>query len=192
LSNIHTPLDSVPPFTERNGILFVGGFQHPPNVDAAKWLIEEILPALLNEDPSIELHLIGSRMPEWLKSARASGLRNHGFVHDLTPYLASARVAVAPLRYGAGVKGKVNQAMAYGLPVVASPAAAEGIYATPEEDILIGETTQDFVHQILRAHSDMVLWEKLSINGRKNVEAHFSRQTARERLEIILSGARGA
>jgi GT2 family glycosyltransferase/glycosyltransferase involved in cell wall biosynthesis len=192
LSNIHTPLDSVPPFTERNGILFVGGFQHPPNVDAAKWLIEEILPALLNEDPSIELHLIGSRMPEWLKSARASGLRNHGFVHDLTPYLASARVAVAPLRYGAGVKGKVNQAMAYGLPVVASPAAAEGIYATPEEDILIGETTQDFVHQILRAHSDMVLWERLSINGRKNVEAHFSRQTARERLEIILSGARGA
>ena len=189
LSNIHSVTDSVAPFENRSGLLFVGGFQHPPNVDAARWLIDEILPKLLITDPSIELHLIGSKMPDWLKATRAPGLRNHGFVHDLTPYLTQCRVAVAPLRYGAGVKGKVNQAMAHGLPVVATSAAAEGIYALPDRDLLIGNDTETFVQQVLCVYQDAHIWEKLSVHGRKNVSQYFSRQSARQSLEQILSMA---
>lgn len=192
LSNIHTPVTAPSSFSHRSGILFVGGFQHPPNVDAAKWLIDEILPALIQVNPSIELHLIGSRMPEWLKSIRAPGLRNHGFVPDLVPFLSHARLAVAPLRYGAGVKGKVNQAMAHGLPVVATEAAAEGMYAEPEKDLLIANTTDSFVSQILRLYDDEALWQTLSAAGLENVRRYFSKQAAQAHLESILSGSSGS
>jgi len=180
LSNIHTPKDQVPPFAKRQGLLFVGGFQHPPNVDAARWLIDEI-----------ELHLIGSKMPEWMQATRAAGLHNHGFVEDITPYLNACRVSLAPLRYGAGVKGKVNQAMAFGIPVVATPCAAEGMYATDGLDILLAENTQDFVDQIIRVYNDAGLWETLSTNGQTNVQSYFSRDAARQVLENMLSEPAG-
>jgi len=191
LSNIHTTVGTVSPRNKRSGLLFVGGFQHPPNVDAARWLIEDILPKLRSQDPNIELHLIGSRMPEWLQNMQAPGLYNHGFVEDLMPHLTQRRVALAPLRYGAGVKGKVNQAMAYGIPVVATSMAAEGLHATHNVDILIADDTESFVDEIIRVYNDKGLWQQLSKGGLANVETHFSRKAARQVLEEILSQTPG-
>lgn len=187
LSNIHTSVATVAPSHQRSGLLFVGGFQHPPNVDAARWLIEDILPKLRSKDPNIELHLIGSRMPEWLQSMSAPGLYNHGFVEDLMPHLTKRRVAVAPLRYGAGVKGKVNQAMAHGIPVVATSMAAEGLHTKHDVDILIADDTDSFVDEVIRVYNNQDLWQRLSEGGLANVEAHFSRKAARQVLEEILS-----
>lgn len=191
LSNIHTTEDDIKPFDQRHGILFVGGYQHPPNVDAARWLTEEILPALREHLPRVELHLIGSRMPEWLKNKRQPGLKNHGFVEDIEPYLQNCLLAVAPLRYGAGVKGKVNQAMAWGLPVVATACAAEGVHAKHNHDIVLAETTEDFVSEIVRIHQDPALWQKLSDNGKQNVERHFSYQAAEAVLSQVLADPTG-
>ncbi len=187
LSNIHTTQNDVAPFEGREGILFVGGYQHPPNLDAACWLTEEILPALRESLPDVQLHLIGSKMPEWLKTRQQPGLQNHGFVEDMTPFLSHCLVAVAPLRYGAGVKGKVNQAMAWGLPVVATPCAAEGIHTSHDHDILLANSTENFVEEILRLHNDQQLWATLSSNGQKNVERYFSRQAAQAVLARVLA-----
>lgn len=187
LSNIHTATDTAAPRNQRSGLLFVGGFQHPPNVDAARWLIEDILPKLRSKDPNIELHLVGSRMPEWLQNTHAPGLYNHGFVEDLMPHLTGRKVALAPLRYGAGVKGKVNQAMAHGIPVVATSMAAEGLHTEHDVDILIADDTDSFVDEIIRVYHDEELWQRLSEGGLANVEAHFSRKAARQVLEDILS-----
>jgi GT2 family glycosyltransferase len=186
LSNIHEPQPEGPNWAARHGVLFVGGFQHPPNVDAAHWLIEEILPGLCDRLPGVMVHLIGSRMPDSIKQARRPGLQVHGYVEDLSPFLNGCRVSVAPLRYGAGVKGKVNQAMACGLPVVATSCAAEGLHATSGTDLLIADSAEAFIEQVVRLHTDRELWETLAVNGRANIAKHFSRQAARQQLQAML------
>jgi O-antigen biosynthesis protein len=182
VSNIHLVHGCRQGWGGRSGLLFVGGFQHIPNIDAARWLVEEIFPLVRAEIPDIELHLIGSRMPDDIRAIDVPGVRVHGFVQDLDPYLDGCRVSVAPLRYGAGVKGKVNQAMSHGLPVVATTCAAEGMFLEHGRDVLVADTAEDFARQVIRAHQDQATWETLSAGGLKNVEQYFSRQAARRAL----------
>ncbi|WP_376697087.1 glycosyltransferase [Wenzhouxiangella sp. EGI_FJ10305] len=182
LSNIHRIHGRRRDWGERRDLLFVGGFQHPPNLDAVEWLIDEIVPLVRTEIPDARLHIIGSRMPDALRERRSEGVVIHGFVADLTPYLEGCRLSVAPLRYGAGVKGKVNQAMAWGLPVVATGCAAEGMYLQDGEDVLVADTTESFARAVVRAYSDEALWTKLSDGGLANVEEHFSFDAARRAI----------
>jgi glycosyltransferase involved in cell wall biosynthesis len=135
--------------------------------------------------PDIELHLIGSRMPDSILAlARTPGIRVHGFIEDLEPFLNRARISLAPLRYGAGVKGKVNQAMAHGLPVVATPCAAEGMFLEDGQDVLIAGDAQGFADAVIRLDQDEALWNRLARGGLANVEAHFSRPAA----DAVLAG----
>ena len=159
-------------------MVFTGNLAYPPNVDAAEWLIDEIFPRIRAELPEVRLHLIGSRMPESLRSRMSDGVILHGFVEDLSPYLNGCRLSLAPLRYGAGVKGKVNQAMAWGLPVVATPCAAEGMFLAPGHDVLVAAEAEAFAAEVVRAYTDETLWLKLSDGGLANVEHHFSRAAA--------------
>ena len=128
VSNIHDVHGHGPDWGERDGMLFVGSYRHPPNVDAARWLATEILPQVRARRPDVVLHLVGGDAPPEVQALAAlDGVRFHGYVPDLLPLLQTSRVGVAPLRYGAGVKGKVNQALAHGLPMVATACAVEGI-----------------------------------------------------------------
>ncbi|MBS3747754.1 MAG: glycosyltransferase [Wenzhouxiangellaceae bacterium] len=187
VSNIHALQAAGQPFDQREDLVFVGGFQHPPNLDAAEWLIEEILPEVRRELPDIRLHIIGSKMPEALARRTAPGLVVHGFVPDLEPYMNGCRISVAPLRYGAGVKGKVNQAMSHGLPVVATSCAAEGMYAEHGRDILVADDAASFAAEVCRLYGDRELWQRLAENGRRNVERHFSLDAARKALQALLA-----
>jgi len=185
LSNIHRVHGLGPAWSERAGLLFVGGFQHMPNVDAVQWLASEIFPRIRAARPDIELHLIGSRMPESILALDGRpGIVVHGFVEDLEPHLNAARISVAPLRYGAGVKGKVNQAMSHGLPVVATPCAAEGMFLVDGQDVLIGADADQFADQVIRLVQDEALWNRLARGGLANVEAHFSMRAA----DAVLAG----
>jgi GT2 family glycosyltransferase len=186
VSNIHGVHGPGRPFEQREGLVFVGGFQHPPNLDAAEWLIDDILPRVRERLPDVELHLIGSKMPEPLRQRRAPGLTVHGFVADLEPFMTGCRVSVAPLRYGAGVKGKVNQAMSHGLPVVATSCAAEGMYTEHGRDVLVADDAAGFAEAVVRLYCDRDLWQALADNGRVNVETHFSVAAARRALEAVL------
>jgi GT2 family glycosyltransferase len=187
VSNIHSLKDPGKPFAQRADLVFVGGFQHPPNLDAAEWLIDEILPAVHRSLPDVQLHIIGSKMPDALRRRRDKGLRIHGFVRDLAPFMAACRVSVAPLRYGAGVKGKVNQAMSHGLPVVATSCAAEGMYTEHGRDVLLADDTEALARQIVAVYEDRELWERLATNGRANVERHFSVKAARSAMLDLLA-----
>ena len=179
LSNIHEVPGCARGYAERAGLLFVGGFQHPPNVDAVLWFVREVLPlaranlaaALL---PEFVLHLIGSNTPPEIAALSCDYIIVHGFVPDIDPLLASARLSVAPLRYGAGVKGKVNMAMAHGLPVIATGAAVEGMYCSHATDVMIGESAQAFSDALVLAYQDPELWQRLSDGGLANVSTHFS------------------
>ncbi|MEE4297247.1 MAG: glycosyltransferase [Wenzhouxiangella sp.] len=186
LSNIHSVYGSQTPWSARQDLMFVGGFQHPPNVDAAEWLIDEIFPLIGIELPEVKLHLIGSRMPDRLRERAGPGVVVHGFVEDLSPYLNGCRLSLAPLRYGAGVKGKVNQAMAWGLPVVATACAAEGMYLVDGADVLLAEDSASFAAQVVKAYKDQDLWNQLSEGGLANVEQFFSRQAAGRVIQALL------
>jgi glycosyltransferase involved in cell wall biosynthesis len=186
LSNIHRVRDSAAGYAERKDIFFVGGFQHPPNIDAMQWFVGDIWPLILQQLPGIQFHLIGSKAPDRVRSLQGNGVVFHGFVKDLEPWLEGCRLAIAPLRYGAGVKGKVNLSMSHGQPVVATPMAIEGLFARNGVDVLVAEAAEDFAEAVVRLYRDESLWNRLSRGGMENVRRYFSVERARENLEAIL------
>jgi glycosyltransferase involved in cell wall biosynthesis len=185
LSNIHQVPGRDKDFTDRKDIYFVGGYQHPPNIDAACWFVNDVWPLIHEQLPELNFHLIGSKAPEQVRSLSGDGVIFHGFVESLDPFLSGCRLAVAPLRYGAGVKGKVNMSMAHGQPVVATPAAVEGMFAEHERELLVAEDAESFAREVVRLYQDEDLWNHLSDESVKNVEEHFSLATARESLTTL-------
>ena len=173
-------------FAEREGLWFVGGFQHPPNVDAMQWFVREVWPRIAERLPDARFHIVGSKMPDAIRRLAGERVEVHGHVPDLSPFLDRCRIAVAPLRYGAGVKGKVNQSMAHGQPVVATPIAVEGMHVVPGEDALVAESPDAFADAVVALYGDESLWTKLSEGGVRNVERAFSFDAAREALARIL------
>lgn len=187
LSNVHAVVGSRRDYAAREGLLFVGGYRHPPNVDAACWLVEQIFPHIRAALPEIELHLIGGDAPEHVRALGAQpGVRFHGHVPDLDPYLDGCRIALAPLRYGAGVKGKINQSMAHGQPVVATACAAEGMHLRDGHDVLVADDPQAFADAVVRLYRDPSLWQQLSDHGIENVREHYSFEAAGAAIARIL------
>ncbi|HEX6137514.1 MAG TPA: glycosyltransferase [Casimicrobiaceae bacterium] len=187
LSNIHESVASVAPWHARRGLVFIGGFQHPPNVNAVLWYAREILPHVRRLLPGVKTYVIGSRVPASVRALAAEDLAILGHVPDIVPYLDGCRISVSPLRYGAGVKGKVNSAMSHGLPVVATTPSVEGMGLADGDDVLVADEPAAFAAAIARAYEDRALWERLSAGGRNNVERHFSRAVAREALRALLA-----
>jgi GT2 family glycosyltransferase/glycosyltransferase involved in cell wall biosynthesis len=186
LSNVHDVHGCRRPFAERRDLVFVGGFQHPPNTDAVHWFVAEVMPLLRAHGAPIRLHVIGSKAPPAVLGLACDDVIVHGFVPDIAPYMDGCRLSVAPLRYGAGVKGKINMAMSYGLPVVATPIAVEGMHVRAGVDVLVAESAADFAATIRRVYDDAQLWNALSANGLANVREHFSFDAARAALERVL------
>lgn len=175
VSNLHGLPAQVAPASCRRGIVFVGGAQHPPNADALRWLLTEIAPKLRSRVPDCPLHLVGKGLEKTARGLpRADGIQFHGLLPDLEPLLGQCRVGIAPLRFGAGVKGKINQYMAHGLPVVATQLAIEGMQLHPGHDVLAADDAEGFTAAIERLHEYDALWTQLSLNGRDNVRRHFS------------------
>ena len=173
VSNIHRVEETVAPYTGRKDFVFVCGFEHPPNVDGMIWFASSILPKILVQMPDAKLHIIGSKMPPTVRDLANENIITHGYVKDVAPFLSSCVLSVAPLRYGAGVKGKINQSMSFGLPVVSTSCGAEGMHLTHEHDILIADEPADFAREVVRLARDKQLWERLSRNSLRNIEKHF-------------------
>lgn len=180
VSNIAEPALEIPGFQDREGLLFIGGFRHSPNVDAVRWLLSDIFPLIRTRAPEIELDIVGPDMPRELREAasRIPGVRVLGHVPDITPLLLTRRVAVAPLRFGAGVKGKINSSMAHGQPVVATTCAIEGMYLEHEASVLTADSADEFCQQVIRAYYNTELWRSLAQGGLDNVITHFSSAAA--------------
>lgn len=189
VSNIHEIHGRGAAFAERRDLLFVGGFGHPPNEDAVRWFVAEILPVLRTHDPSLCLHVAGDISPEARRDLTQPGVEIHGRVEDLSSLMNRCKVSVAPLRFGAGVKGKVNMAMSYCLPVVVTSIAAEGMHLVDGHDALIADTAADFADAVWRAYQDEALWMQLSDHSLDNVKRHFSPEVARDALRKVLPGA---
>lgn len=182
-----------PDFSKRDGILFVGGFLHTPNVDGAGWLASDIWPVVRRALPTARLDIVGSNAPAEIRGLEdpSMGIHVRGFVQDLDPLLSRARLTVAPLRFGAGIKGKVAMSLAAGVPCVATPIASEGMGLIHGETILIGKSAEEVAAAIVRLHDDESLWLNLSANGKNLLTQRYSFQSIGARL-IALAEAAGA
>ncbi|MBJ6801026.1 glycosyltransferase [Geomonas propionica] len=176
---------SSTPFSQRSGLLFVGG-THPPNVDALRYFIQEILPLLLIEIPDLTLTVAGAVSHHELKGLDLSHVTFTGFVDDLRPLFEKALVYIAPLRFGAGIKGKVLEAANYGVPVVTTSVGAEGIGLTNGKSVAIADSAHEFSTAVLTLHRDQELWETIREESRNYVEGNFSQQALKAKVEQVL------
>ncbi|HIJ96526.1 MAG TPA: glycosyltransferase [Desulfuromonadales bacterium] len=174
-------------FGERRDLVFVGGFQHPPNVDAVKFFIKDIMPIVRERLPGVRFYAVGSKPPEELYTLQAADVVITGFVEDLDSLLDKMRISLAPLRYGAGIKGKIGTAMSAGLPTVATRMAAEGMSLTNGKNVLIADGTSDFAEAIVRLYGDETLWASLRDNGLAFAEKNWGACAAYEILNFILT-----
>ena len=173
-------------FAERRDIVFVGGYQHTPNVDAVKYFVEDVMPLLRKKLTGVHFYAVGSKPPAAIQALAAEDVIVTGFVEDLTPLLDRMRVSVAPLRYGAGIKGKIGTAMAVGLPVVATSLAAEGMSLTDGENILVADDADALAAAIARTYQDEALWNRISENGVDFAEQSWGAEAAWNKLARIL------
>ena len=180
---------SPAPLEGRKDLLFVGGFWHEPNSDAMIWFVEAVWPLVRMNEPEAVLRIVGANAGEdVLALAQTPGVEILGFVSDLTEVFDRHRVFVAPLRFGAGMKGKVAQSLSFGLPVVGTNVAAEGMGLVAGQTILVADEPTLFADHIVRLIRDDYLWANMAQSGRAHIEANFSVRVVREQLLALLDG----
>ncbi len=186
---IHTVRDEVPAFDARRNLLFIGSFRHPPNEDAVLYFVQQIMPRVRQALPGVQLHIVGAHAPRSVAKLACEDVIVRGHVRDVRPLFDSCRLSVAPLRYGAGVKGKVTQSLAWGVPAVVTPIAAEGLELASGEHLLVAPGPEEFAAAVVALYQDEALWTRLSHNGRRRVATHLGYEAIRDSVQIMIDGA---
>jgi O-antigen biosynthesis protein len=171
----------------RSGLLFVGGFQHSPNGDAVQWFVKEVLPIVRANRPDVVLRVVGSKVPSEIQALAGDGVQILGWVPDITTAYAEARLAVAPLRYGAGVKGKVGEAMSLGVPIVLTSVAAEGLHLQGGVHAAVADDAPSMAEHILVLLDDDDRWRAMSDAARQLIQSRFSPRVVQEALAETLA-----
>jgi O-antigen biosynthesis protein len=188
---IHDPkITAARSFSGSAGLLFIGGYRHAPNVDAVVWLCKEIMPLVWRRLPDVQLTLLGDDPPPAVTALGSSRVSVPGFVRDVESYFLSHRAFVAPLRYGAGHKGKIGQSLSYGLPVVTTQIGAEGFNLRDGQDYLRAETAGEFAEAMLRLYSEQTLWSRLSENALAAIRPFSTEAVTDSILNVFESVAR--
>ncbi len=178
--------DDVPGYDERSDILFVGYFGHPPNPDAIIWFIKEVFPEVKKLLPEVKINIVGSSPTDEVKMLNGPDISVTGYVADdeLIRYYRNCRISVLPLRFGAGVKGKLLESMYHQLPAVITTVSAEGVPAI-ENHCMIADDAYEFADKIFELYTDKATWYKYSNKGKELIENHFMEDTARKILEDV-------
>ena len=187
VSNIVDVPGSVIPFASRRDILFIGSFQHPPNTDAVLFFTQQIFPLVQNRLPGVRFYISGDKAPPEVIALASEQVVVTGFQPDVGTFFDTAKLSVAPLRYGAGIKGKINQSMGFGVPVVATSIAVEGMDLTDREDVMIADTIENFVTALIETYQSEDLWNRLSHSGLDKTKRLYSFDAARRRLARLFS-----
>ncbi|MFB9107636.1 glycosyltransferase [Flavobacterium gyeonganense] len=170
ISNIHYSkinIDSIKHFSERKDILFIGSTHHP-NVNAIEFLYNSIMPIVWEKLPEIKVNVVGN-INELVKNIKDDRFVFHGYVSNVDAIFNSVKLMVAPLQIGAGVKGKIGQALEYHLPVVTTEIGAEGMFLIDNENALIANEANEFAEKVIKLYSDELVWKKLSTNSEKSL-----------------------
>ncbi len=183
VSNIHTTIEKPRWDDARKNILFLGNFHHEPNRDALEYFVRDIFPLIRAKNPDVVLDVIGDMPHDSIEYLATSSIRIHGYVPDLTPLFATAFASIAPLRFGAGVKGKLHMSMSYGVPCVTTSIGAEGMHVEHGKHMLIADEPEMFAQQVIALHENRTLWQTIATNAQQVLEKYFSPQAARKNVE---------
>ena len=186
LSNVHRTSDELSGVEDRAGILFVANFNHVPNVDGLEWFLREVHPLIAEGLENLTISIVGSPRPEDIENQKLPGVEVLGWVEDLAPLYAATRVAIAPLRYGAGVKGKVGEAWSHGVPTVLTAVAAEGMDVVHGVNGLVADDPAEFAQCIVNICRDDVLWNKISSGGQRHVESRLGLGVFEKAIDSML------
>ncbi len=185
ISNIHYPKIDISErknFSESKGITFIGSI-HEPNIDAVKFLYDKIMPIVWKTNPELEVSIIGN-VAEKLDLKLFPKFKFLGFVESIEEHFMNSKIMVAPLRFGAGVKGKIGQAFEYFFPVVTTDIGAEGMKLTDKKNVLIANDENSFAEAIIQLNNDEELWNTLSRNSVDSLRA-FSPEEVKEKLKTL-------
>lgn len=186
ISNVHEPELFMPKYEETKGIVFVGGFNHPPNVSAVKWFVEFVWPLLPVSIRKDGFSIVGSNIPDDLISMENDEIQPIGWVNDSVATVQKHRLSVAPLLYGAGVKGKVGEAFSSGVPVVLTDVAAEGMGITHLKHAMIANEASDFANAIEKIYTDDLLWSSVQASAVDLVNEKFSVTRACQEFSTLI------
>jgi glycosyltransferase involved in cell wall biosynthesis len=168
-----------------------GNYAYGPNVDAALCLVREVLPRVRAAVPGVRVTIVGPGVPAPLRALASPDVEITGWVDDVRPFLGRATCLVAPIRQGAGMRNKLLEALAAGVPVVATPLACDGIAVTPGEDALLGATPGDLAAAAVRVVLDPALRARLAHGGRRLVETTYTWERVAEAYEALYGEVAG-
>ena len=175
-------------FDARRDLLFIGGYLHRPNVDAAIWFCERVWPRVRERLPGVRVHLLGSNPTDDVRAlSKQPGVEVVGFVEDLKPWFDAIRLSVAPLRYGAGIKGKLGTSLSFGVPSVATAIAVEGMHLEDGEHVLVADDEAGFADAVVRLYTDPALWERISDAGLSFVADTYSLDAGLRRVGAFMA-----
>jgi glycosyltransferase involved in cell wall biosynthesis len=185
--NVHptTAHLSSPAFNERNGLLFIGSYLHQPNIDAAVWMVKEIMPIVWQSYPEIKLFLLGSNPNSDVLSLASEKVIVPGYLEEVAHYFLASRIFVAPLRFGAGMKGKIGQSLEFGLPIVSTEIGVEGMHLTNGINCMVADDAPTFAKKIIELYSNQSLWLQLHENSLAVIDK-YSPASVTENLKKIL------
>lgn len=188
IPNIHEEisLSEKVAFDQRSGLVFIGSYNHPPNIDAVKWLCLEIMPLVWASRPDITVNLLGSNLKDEVKELANDQVIVTGYVPEVEPYFQKSRIFVAPLRFGAGMKGKIGQSLSLGLPTITTKIGAEGMGLIDHQDVLIADTAEEFARAVIELYDNMELWQKLADNSLETIK-RYQPATVQTNLQALLS-----
>jgi O-antigen biosynthesis protein len=187
--NIHEVCLSTAP-AEEDTLIFVGGFSHPPNVDAVHYFCAEVLPLIVSARPQVRVLIVGSNPPEQIQALADRTVQVTGYVPETTPYLHRCAVSVAPLRYGAGMKGKIGEAMAHGIPVVTTSVGAQGMMLTHRKNVMIADTPRDFAAAVLELLNDGQLRAAIREHAVRVIDDNYTREQVARTIGAALGRIR--
>ncbi len=167
---------------DRHQLVFIGSFAHEPNVDAIVYFCREIFPAIRNSVPNAKLKIVGNAPSNEIARLASDAIEVTGYVPDTTPFLESSAISVAPLRFGAGMKGKIGEAMCHGLPVVTTSVGVDGFGLTPGENVLVADSAEEFAAAVVRLMRDPALAQRLGASGRRFIDANYSQAAVAKNL----------
>lgn len=171
-------IDSLPPFEKREGFMTIGNFLHAPNVDSIQYLQKEIWPLIRKELPEARMNVYGAYSSEYLQQLHddKNGFYLKGWAENVNEVMRSSRVCLAPLRFGAGLKGKIIDAMKNGTPTVTTHIGAEGIHSEMPFSGLISNTSEEFAKASIELYTNKDFWERAQQNGFDILEKRFKRE----------------
>ncbi|WP_434637382.1 glycosyltransferase [Sulfurimonas sp. NW7] len=180
------PLSKNNDFAQRKNILFVGGFTHTPNVEGVKWFLQNIWPIIIKTNSNIKFIIVGSNVPDEIKAMEDENIIIKGFVEDieLENLYNQIKLVVAPLTFGAGVKGKIIEAVCHAIPTVTTSIGAEGIVEN-ENILFVEDSPEKFAKTVLSIYSDNEKCSKVRDEQIKYAKKYFSSESVKELMQNI-------